>query len=391
MKKSLFALAALTAVAGAAQAQSNVTLYGVVDASAFYLNNPSNTSTNTSTNASGAIDSAFASSIWGLKGSEDLGGGLKANFNVEGDLSTVTGNASSQGIFRRATNVGFSGNFGEVALGLKISPFVSAANTNWALGNNSISLSADVANGYAQFFTKNAITYTLPSMNGLNGQFQYGMSNTTDGASAGNVYAGRLNYTLGGLYLEAAGQKLNSGTVSPNAAASYVQATPTGTVSATGTATAAATYNPGGTTSGDQSTYFVGAKYKIGQATVGAGWLSNTIAGWVINVTQLSAAYAVNPKLDVGVNYSVNTNDSSLTNVVASYKLSPRTSVYGMVNYAKVGNFNAGPNAAGAANTATGATTGAYAAVWSEGNIAGAAPAANTNTTAFGVGVVHCF
>ena len=373
MKKSLFALAALTAVAGAAQAQSNVTLYGVVDASAFYLNNP----TSTTSNASGAVDSAFASSIWGLKGSEDLGGGLKANFNVEGDLSTVTGNYSSQGIFRRATNVGFSGNFGEVALGLKISPFVSAANNNFALANNSITLSADVANGYAQFFTKNALTYTLPSMNGINGQFQYGMSNDATGASAGNVYAGRLNYTLGGLYLEAAGQKLNSGSTSANAASSYVQAGTTGTTPGNNIAGAA----------GDQSTYFIGAKYKVGQATVGAGWLSNNIAGFVNNVTQLSAAYAVNPKLDVGVNYSVNTNDSSLTNVVASYKLSPRTSVYGMVNYAKVGNFNAGPNAAGAAT----GVTGAYAAVWSQSNIAGTTTTANTNTTAFGVGVVHRF
>ena len=377
MKKSLFALAALTAVAGAAQAQSNVTLYGVVDASAFYLNNPSNTSTNTSTNASGAIDSAFASSIWGLKGSEDLGGGLKANFNVEGDLSTVTGNASSQGIFRRATNVGFSGNFGEVALGLKISPFVSAANNNFALANNSITLSADVANGYAQFFTKNALTYTLPSMNGINGQFQYGMSNDATGASAGNVYAGRLNYTLGGLYLEAAGQKLNSGSTSANAASSYVQAGTTGTTPGNNIAGAA----------GDQSTYFIGAKYKVGQATVGAGWLSNNIAGFVNNVTQLSAAYAVNPKLDVGVNYSMNTMDSSLTNVVANYKLSPRTAIYGMINYAKVGNAIAATNPAGAAT----GVTGAYAAVWSQSNIAGTTTTANTNTTAFGVGVVHRF
>ena len=88
MKKSLFALAALGAFAGAAQAQSSVSIYGNLDATEAYQ-------------SAGALKSyaltasANTTSLWGLKGSEDMGGGLKMGFDLKSELNLATGATGS--------------------------------------------------------------------------------------------------------------------------------------------------------------------------------------------------------------------------------------------------------------------------------------------------------
>ena len=87
MKKSLLAVAALSAIAGAAQAQSSVTIYGVLDAG--YINQKSDGSTtNAYTRASSSSfgQSAEQTSRLGFKGTEDLGGGMSALFTVETEI-----------------------------------------------------------------------------------------------------------------------------------------------------------------------------------------------------------------------------------------------------------------------------------------------------------------
>jgi predicted porin len=133
MKKSLFALAALGAFAGAASAQSSVTLYGAFDVSAGFISNggvdlsTTNTSIakgtstpSTAGNQIALVDGAFTTSIWGMKGVEDLGGGLKATFEAESDILANNGTTHSSGLFRRAANAGISGGFGSIYLGLKV-------------------------------------------------------------------------------------------------------------------------------------------------------------------------------------------------------------------------------------------------------------------------------
>ena len=89
MKKSLIALAALAAVS-AASAQSSVTLYGVVDAAYGVHNTTTRDGTGTIRTA-GVMDGANAGSRIGFRGTEDLGGGLKANFVIEQGISPTTG------------------------------------------------------------------------------------------------------------------------------------------------------------------------------------------------------------------------------------------------------------------------------------------------------------
>jgi predicted porin len=115
MKKSLLALAALSAFATAAQAQSSVTVYGIVDigyGSKDYTNNNYVAGQNGST--TGAQQSALSSQRLGFRGTEDLGGGLKANFTLESGMTSETAPT-----FAREYKVGLaSSTMGSLDIGL---------------------------------------------------------------------------------------------------------------------------------------------------------------------------------------------------------------------------------------------------------------------------------
>ena len=112
MKKSLLALAALGTFAGVAHAQSSVTLYGIVDAGFAYNNN----------SGGHKLYETSAGNLqgdrWGLRGTEDLGGGLKALFVLENGFNAFSGKLGQGGDeFGRQAYVGLSSQFGTVTLG----------------------------------------------------------------------------------------------------------------------------------------------------------------------------------------------------------------------------------------------------------------------------------
>jgi len=101
MKKSLLAVAAMTAFAGAAQAQSSVTVYGIYDGGLSLRNMEQTTAAGvkSGTTTNGLLGNSSASSRLGFRGTEDLGKGLSANFNLElgfnpgtGEVTTSTSN-----------------------------------------------------------------------------------------------------------------------------------------------------------------------------------------------------------------------------------------------------------------------------------------------------------
>ena len=109
MKKLLIATAAFAMVAGTAQAQS-VTLYGSIDTGYSSVETTVG-STGVKTTNAGIANSSDVSSRWGIRGSEDLGGGMKANFNVETSIGSGTNgalnsNTDATGAWTHATNVG---------------------------------------------------------------------------------------------------------------------------------------------------------------------------------------------------------------------------------------------------------------------------------------------
>lgn len=130
LPRSLILGAALAACAGGASAQTSVTIYGRIDAVVQY-------STSTASNNDGIWELASGGirpSIWGLRGSEDLGGGMSAFFNLEAHFQTDTGAAIGPGAgqlgsggFRRQANVGLkSSEWGSVTLGRQYSPAILA-------------------------------------------------------------------------------------------------------------------------------------------------------------------------------------------------------------------------------------------------------------------------
>lgn len=129
VSRSLILGAALAACAGAASAQSNVTLYGRLDAAVQYSSKLATVDDSRVELANGGI----RPSIWGLRGTEDLGGGLSAFFNLEAHFATDTGAATGPGAgqlgsggFRRQANVGLKGGWGSVTLGRQYSPAILA-------------------------------------------------------------------------------------------------------------------------------------------------------------------------------------------------------------------------------------------------------------------------
>ncbi|NDE11916.1 MAG: porin, partial [Chitinophagia bacterium] len=92
MKKSLFALAALSTFSGALSAQSNLTIYGVIDIA--YLNEKSRSNINSQANASAIINSPEQLSRLGFRGTEDFGGGIKAFFVAESVISAANASLS---------------------------------------------------------------------------------------------------------------------------------------------------------------------------------------------------------------------------------------------------------------------------------------------------------
>lgn len=209
MKKSMLALAALTAFAGAASAQSSVTLFGILDVDARRVDNGS----------AGALKtlgtSGQASSRLGVRGIEDLGGGLRAGFWLEGDISPDTGggnkttlatangnNAEAMTWTRRAT-VSLLGGFGEVRLGRDYTATFINISTFDMFGYVGVSSIANVRGRFlgsggaiTAVRANNTISYFLPAMGGLYGQAEVAAG---EGAT-GNKYIGaRLGYAAGPL------------------------------------------------------------------------------------------------------------------------------------------------------------------------------------------------
>jgi predicted porin len=199
MNKKLVALAVagVFALPLAAQAQStNVTLYGIVDLGV-RVDRTQNAGT-----LMRIEDGIESGNRIGLKGSEDLGGGLKANFLLETGIQADTGGFTQGNLpWGRQTWVSMSGGFGEVKMGRM---YATEFNQLAGVDPFGYGLLGHVANIYvANMIRKNnAVEYTTPAMGGMVVQVQYtgnlsaneSMSNPKD---VGRNLGVRLNYAAG--------------------------------------------------------------------------------------------------------------------------------------------------------------------------------------------------
>jgi predicted porin len=195
MKKSLVTLALMSAFAAPAFAQSNVTVYGVVDAGL------------DSTRAAGVTTSGVASggmsdSRIGFKGQEDLGNGVTAKFVLEQGFNVDDGSQDSNGrAFSRQAWVGLaSKNAGELRLGRQNSLIYDATASidpfNVGLAGNAVKF---LGYGAYQLRVDNAVTYITPQMGGFEGRVQYGFGETAGSTSDNHTLGFNGSYTTGPL------------------------------------------------------------------------------------------------------------------------------------------------------------------------------------------------
>ncbi|KAF1042308.1 MAG: Outer membrane porin protein 32 [Herbaspirillum frisingense] len=201
MKKSLLALAVLGAFAGAAQAQSSVTIYGIVDTGIAYSSKVTGAPGGGTGSKFGLNSGVIQGSRIGFKGVEDLGGGLSAVFNLETGFTNDDGGlqgsdtVTSSNLFRRKSVVGLAGGFGTVLLGRQtdyagtISAYTSVADFGGVVSNSGSGL-----NRLEGTLTNNSVSYTTTNLSGFTGNLIYGFGETAGKTSAGQAFG------IGGKY-----------------------------------------------------------------------------------------------------------------------------------------------------------------------------------------------
>jgi len=159
MKQIAFVFLAAT-TCGLSAAQSSVTLYGVADVAL-------SKTTGLATQMVSSATQNNGTSRWGLRGMEDLGGGLKAGFNFESQVGLQDG-ATSAALFARAANMSLSGGFGTVKAGRSLTPswFGTMA---WELTGSANYAVVNSQFGYGGLNSRHnpEVSYTSPNWSGF--------------------------------------------------------------------------------------------------------------------------------------------------------------------------------------------------------------------------------
>jgi predicted porin len=201
MKKQLLAVAVATAFAAPAIAQ-NVSVYGYLETGIENTKTSGTTNTGNSTNLTTGM---FGSSRLGFKGSEDLGGGMKAGFRLEMSASAThgqggssdLGTATAAPLFNRGAEINLSGAFGTIKMGKLDHPGLEGNEVN-TVGN--IALFQTDVEGISDVATASdttSIIYVAP-IKALGGNLTLGYSGKDDGIGAGNAHGGLRSYQLAG-------------------------------------------------------------------------------------------------------------------------------------------------------------------------------------------------
>lgn len=379
MKKSLLALAVLGAFAGAAQAQSSVTIYGIVDTGVVYQSKAVNTAGTGTGSKFGLNSGIIQGSRIGFKGVEDLGGGLNAVFQLETGFTNDNGGlqgsdqVTSSNLFRRKSVVGLNGGFGTVLLGRQtdyadtISAYTSVNDFGGVTGNVGHNL-----NRLEGTRTNNSVSYTTANLGGFTGNAIYGFGESAGQTTAGQAFGLGGKYDNGPLGLGINYYQSKQGTTPSDT--SLITAAPTATnAAAIAAANAAALTNAGNTA---QKVLNVVASYQFGPARVYGNYsrvkqnlntatpatlaASTLAAANKADIYELGTAWSLTPSLKLlgAITHTrADFNSASkgkLTQISlgTDYWLSKRTDLYAFVanirasNMANPGVYDASGNAA---------------------------------------------
>jgi predicted porin len=291
---------------GAAHAQSSVTLYGLLDAGLQYKThaNAAGDSLVASSNAGTSYPSRF-----GLRGSEDLGGGWRAIFNLENGFSLSNGAlASSDTLFNRVALVGLSGRYGTFTAGRQYSvQYDKTVFYEPTLFNNYSIFSLNMIPS-ATVRLNNSVKYQSPDMSGLNVEAMYSFGQQIAGNSTAGRYWGAATEYVTGNFSARVGYEELRGSVS-------------GTVDQSNLV--------------DRRTSAV-ARYGFDKVVISGGAVAvrgSLQASPDGNIYWLAASYMPNPALKLVLEggryyYQHDAGRPTLFNATALYWLSKRTTVY---------------------------------------------------------------
>lgn len=392
MQKKLIALAVAGLVSAPAFAQSNVTIYGLIDMGVHqYKSSGSVAGDEKLTSVGGSFSQngtgALNGSRIGFRGTEDLGNGLKAGFVIEygvnltngeyeendgGLAANTTDNVVGQGLGRlRQGHVSLSGGFGTVLAGTTYSPvdatsgFVAGAQAHD--GTNSPTGAAALFKFGQLARAGNAVVYVTPTFSGLRAAVGYHNSDAVTDSGSGDggktnrspVFA--IDYKNGPIAAGYAYQKLNDVTTAGAAGDNLA------VINLVGTNNDVALPQFGGRNA-DLTYHVVGGSYDFGVAKVGLNYASyeaefdtfgfdtnGATAGGVVNIaptleskqTSLSVKVPVTANFWVGGAYTdgdieadgrvlgKDKTDTSGIDLVAVYSLSKRTNIYALAAQTK--------------------------------------------------------
>jgi predicted porin len=332
-------------LAGATNAQSTVTLYGVLDEGLNFTNNVGGHT------AWQMHSSDTFASRWGLKGAEDLGYGYKAIFTLEngflGHNGAVAGEPGQ--MFNRQAFVGVSSDrYGQLTLGRQVDPTIDMWSATTGVGRFAGSIANhpfDNDNADWQYRLNNSVKYVSPTYRGITAEGMYAFSNDPSGFKSNNGYGGALRYENGGLTTAVAYLRINnpgtsSGALTSDAifAGSAEQHIDAGVSYHFDKASLALAYSRTDVYDPTYNVFFSSAGTQLPRGS----WNS-----WKFNNFDLSGTYNIQPDLWVGADYTFTYAKLASTvgdftpkwhqiALMLNYDLSKRTSLYVQAAYQHV-------------------------------------------------------
>jgi len=326
MKIKLFAAAAAALVSAGAFAQSSVSLYGTVDTGLEWVNKMPGANPGDHSRVSMQTGNQMTGSNWGLRGVEDLGGGLKGIFNLESGFDVGTGKGDEGRLFGRKAYVGLQSQWGQVTLGRQTNLLYDFTTKYdpMALTSRYSILSQDAAMGGR---ADNAIKY-MGTFGGLTASALYSFNNNGQEV-AGNNKVGRewsagVNYAAGPFSVGAVYDQMNGSDIT-TADIKVQRATVAGTYA----------YGP--------AKVFAGYRWRHATGLTTAALANDETRS---NLYWLGAGYQATPALTLtGAAYYQNHKAADVGNpwlfsAGADYALSKRTAAYLNLAYAKNSSSN---------------------------------------------------
>jgi predicted porin len=322
MKRNVLAIAMLGTLASTAYAQSTVTLFGVVDVGVMHIKNGSRTMKLMS------IDGLQTSRL-GFRGVEDLGGGLKAGFHIEGAMAPDVGTSGGQTWTRRST-VSLLGGFGEVRLGRDYTPTFWNITRFSPFGTNGVGNAGQMVYGFDGLSStaptivrsSNSIGYFLPS--NIGGVYGQAMVAAGEGG-AGRYLGARVGFASGPVDVAAAYSETDQ---VPGGATKFK----VGNIGASfkvGPATLMGLLLRSEQTTRTQDNWLLGATVELGQGELRASFIRSTFEntapvtkyhgsqaaiGYVYNLSKRTALYTSAARIDnsSGARFVINVGGPAL-------------------------------------------------------------------------------